>query len=82
MAIKYIPANKYEIQLFRRNRAIKERNRQEISDNTLIALRRVYLFQQKKSASFENSAKKLNSFVKLQKNQRILEAINYYLADI
>ena len=82
MAIKYIPASKHEIQLFRRNRAIKERNRKEITDNTLIALRRVHLFQQKNTANFENSAEKLNSFIKLQKNQRVLEVINYFIADI
>ena len=82
MAIRYIPVNKKEIQLFRRNRAIKERSRQEITDNSLIALRRVHLAQQKNDESFSETASKLADFVKQQKHQQIIEVVNYYIADI
>jgi len=82
MAIRYIPVNKNEIQLFRRNKAIKERNRKEITDNTLIALRRVNLLQQKNSHSFLQTATVFTNFIRQQKHKQIINVINYYLADI
>lgn len=82
MATKYIPANKNEVQLFRRNRAIKERKRQEITDKTLIELRRFHLTQQKKTGTLEPIAFELNNYIKKQSNKRIIEVINYFLADI
>jgi DNA-directed RNA polymerase delta subunit len=82
MATKYIPATKYEIQLYRRNKAIKENNRQEITDNSLIALRKVHLSQQKKTEKFQKIAAKFNTVAKQQSHKRMLEIINYYLADI
>ena len=82
MAIRYIPINRNEIQLFRRNKAIKERNRKEITDNTLIALRRVNLLQQKKVHSFPKTATVFTDFVRQQKHKQIINVINYYLTDI
>ena len=82
MAIRYIPVNKNEIQLFRRNRAIKERSRQEITDKSLIALRRVHLALQKNDAAFTEAASEFSGFVKQQKHMQIMEVINYYIADI
>jgi len=82
MAIRYIPVNKSEIQLYRRNKAIKERNRQEITDNSLIALRRVNISQQKKDKSFCEAASEFTNFIKQQQPKQIINIINYYLADI
>jgi len=82
MAIRYIPVNKNEIQLFRRNKAIKERNRKEITDNSLIALRRENLSQQKINKNFVKTASDLTSFIKQQEHKQVLNVVNYFLADI
>jgi TRAP-type mannitol/chloroaromatic compound transport system substrate-binding protein len=82
MAIKYIPVNKNEIQLFKRNRAIKERNRQEITDNSLIALRKVHLSQKKENESFAETASNFTGFVKQQQHKEVINVINYFLEDI
>jgi hypothetical protein len=82
MANKYIPANRKEIQLLRRNRAIKESSRSQITDNTLIALRRVHLKINKNSAEFEVTSIKFNDFLNKLNHKKIQDVINYYIADI
>jgi len=82
MAIKYIPRNSREIQIYRRERAIKEKNRTEITDNTLILMRRINLSYRKNNKSLEERFLLLNEYIKKQKLKKISEIINYFLADI
>lgn len=82
MAIKYIPLNNREIQIYRREQAIKEHNRDELIDNILISMRRANLFYQKKHEEFKKQSILLNEYVKKQNSKRVLEVINYFIADI
>jgi hypothetical protein len=82
MANKYIPANRKEIQLFRRNRAIKESSRTQITDNALIALRRVHLKKNNNSEDFEIASLRFNDFLNKLNHKKIQDVINYYIADI
>ncbi len=82
MSIKYIPKNKNEIMLFKREKALKERQREEITDNTLISLRRVNLHQQKKNEDFRSKILSLNEYINKQNTKKLVEIINYFIADI
>ncbi len=82
MAIKYIPQNRSEIQIYRRNRAIKERSREDITRNTLVELRKVNLVQRKRNESFAELAGAFTMLVKKQKNKNVMEVFNYFLSEI
>jgi TRAP-type mannitol/chloroaromatic compound transport system substrate-binding protein len=82
MATKYIPANKNEIRNFRRERAIKERKRKEITESSYIALRRMYLQIRKENPAFEQTATKFNSYIKELKHNQAMDVFRYYVADI
>ncbi|MDR0926372.1 MAG: hypothetical protein LBO69_01225 [Ignavibacteria bacterium] len=82
MSHKYVLTNRKEIGIFRNNKAIKERRRQEITDSTLIALRRVHLALEKEHPALAHQGQQIVLKLKTLPHKRAVDIFNYYLADI
>jgi len=82
MPIKYIPATKREIRNYRQERAIKERNRKEITEASYITLRRLHLQFRKNNPSFETTANKFNTYIKGIKHNQTMDVFHYFVSNI
>ncbi|MGI6369904.1 MAG: hypothetical protein GX372_08525 [Ignavibacteria bacterium] len=82
MAVRYIPQNRREIQLYRRERIIKEKNRDEITRNTLVELRKVNLHHRKVKQDFDELARAFTIYIKKQKHNKVVDVFNYFLSEI
>ena len=82
MANKYIPATKREIMNYRREKAIKERQRNDITEKTYITLRRTFLSLRKQNPQIETTAKLLNDKIANEKHNTTIDIFRYLVSDI
>jgi hypothetical protein len=80
MANKYIPANKKELQDYRRDKAIRERNRKSIIESSYITIRRTFLEKKKENPNLENLSKKLNQEMRKEKHNTTMDIFRYYFS--
>ncbi len=76
---RYIPLTPKEIQLYRRERAIEESQRDDRTNNTLIALRRKNLSIINHNPQFKEKLVRFNSYVKRKEVSELVKVIQYMI---
>lgn len=79
--ITYKPYSKSEIELYKKQKKQLEDNRDQITNNSLIALRKKHLNTIKPEESLERKIRHFNKYIKSKKIDDIVKVVNYLLSN-
>lgn len=80
--VRYIPRSPQEIQLYKVKKIQEERQREDKTNQSLIALRRKNLNVLANHPTLAASIKRFNGYINRQKHENIMKVINYLLSEI